>query len=269
MAFSMHPTERRDRILALLAEHQSLNVDQIVAALEASSATIRRDLALLADQNLLRRFHGGVRLADPAQGGAPADPAPVEDSFSLRLTHHTGAKARIARAAADLLQDGVSLLVDTGTTTIAFARQLAVLRQHLTVITNSVAIATIIGQSPGRHRVHLLGGELDPEPMEMLGRMALSQIGQYRAEHVVLTVGCLDATGILDFDEREAEVARAMIARGQKLTVLADHSKMGRAGVFPVAALDEIATLVTDAPPPAEIARALIAANVRLIITQG
>lgn len=267
----MHPTERRDRILALLGAHQSLNVDQIVAELDASSATIRRDLALLADQNLLRRFHGGVRLATP--GVAPADPAPVpgpvEDAFSLRLTHHTDAKARIARAAVALLQDGVSLLVDTGTTTIAFARQLAVSRQHLTVITNSVAIATIVGQSAGRHRVHLLGGELDPEPMEMLGRMALSQIGQYRAEHVVLTVGCLDATGILDFDEREAEVARAMIARGQKLTVLADHSKMGRAGVFPVASLDEIATLVTDAAPPPEIARALAAAQVRVIVAQG
>ncbi|WP_220180861.1 DeoR/GlpR family DNA-binding transcription regulator [Paracoccus versutus] len=135
------------------------------------------------------------------------------------------------------------------------------------MITNSLGIASIFGAVRDfRHKIHVLGGEFVPDAQEMLGRTTLRQIADFRAEHVVLTVGSLQVGGILDFDEREAEVAQAMIEHAQKVTVLADSSKMGQPAVFPVVPLSRIDRLVTDAPPPNDIVDALRHARVELLV---
>lgn len=256
----MRPNERREQILGQLRDHGPSTVEALARRLGASAATIRRDLVDLEDAGHLRRFHGGARLV----GVAPAD-APGEAAFSTRLLHNSAGKRALSRTAADLFSDGDSLFIDAGTTTIAFAHALAA-RRELTVVTNSLAVARILAEGPGHHRIHLLGGELLPEMMELVGRMTLQQIAGYRADHVVLTVGSVQESGILDFDEREAEVAMAMIARARTLTVLADSSKMLQPAVFPVASLSRIARLVTDVPPPPAIARALAQAGVDLVL---
>ncbi|GGE13650.1 transcriptional regulator, DeoR family [Gemmobacter megaterium] len=256
----MQPNHRREQILRLLRDHGRQTVDSLARAMGTSEATIRRDLVDLEDANRLRRFHGGARLICPA----PAD-APGEDAFGTRLLHNRAGKQALTQAAAALFEDGASLFIDAGTTTIAFAHALAA-RRDLTVITNSLEVARILGEDPDRHRIHLLGGELLPEMMELVGRMTLQQIGGYRADHVVLTVGSVQESGVLDFDEREAEVAIAMIARARRLTVLADRTKMLKPAVFPVASLAQITRLVTDAPPPPGIARALAQAGAELVL---
>lgn len=257
----MHPRERRARILELVRTQHSCSVDELADALQISRETIRRDLVTLDREQLVRRYHGGAR----AIAEVPTGRSAVEESFSIRLTRNGEAKKLLGKRAAALFEPGSTLFIDTGTTTLAFAQAL-VRTPHLTVITNSVGIATILGGARDmRHRIHLLGGEFVPDAMEMLGRTTLRQIGEFRAEHVVLTVGSVQESGILDFDEREAEVAMAMIEQAQKVTVLADHSKMGQPAVFPVAPLSRISRLVTDVRPPRAITDALAQAGVELL----
>lgn len=256
----MRPNDRREQILDQLRVQGPRTVEALAQALGASAATIRRDLVDLEEAGRLRRFHGGARLAAVAPPDAPGEPA-----FSDRLLHNSVGKRALSQAAAALFADGDALFIDAGTTTIAFAQALGA-RRDLTVVTNSLDVARILAQGPGHHRIHLLGGELLSDAMELVGRMTLQQIAGYRADHVVLTVGSVQESGILDFDEREAEVAMAMIARARTLTVLADSSKMLQPAVFPVASLSRIARLVTDAPPPPAIARALVQAGVELVL---
>jgi DeoR family glycerol-3-phosphate regulon repressor len=96
--------------------------------------------------------------------------------------------------------------------------------------------------------------------------MATAQIAQFKAEHVVLTVGAITTTAIMDYDLRETEMARAMIAQAQSITVLADHHKLGRPAVFQVADLAKVARLVINRQPDPEMAAALAAAGVEIVV---
>lgn len=250
----MRSRERHDRIIDLVQARGRLAVDELALLLTASRETIRRDLHALARRGLIRKFHGGAEL--PLVEG--------EGSFRDRMLVNAQAKRIVARLAAPLFAPGTSLFVDTGTTTLYFAEALAQ-QAGLTVITNSAQIAATLGRE-GRHRVYLLGGEYRADGAETLGALAVAQIRAFRAQHVVLAIGALDAVaGITDYALEEAEVARAMLARGGALTVLADASKLGRTALFEVAPLARIARLVSDRPPPPPLARALAKAGVEVV----
>lgn len=264
MKRAMQPAARRDQIVRIVEEAGEATVEALADRFGASRETIRRDLTLLDSRGHLRKYHGGARRRDL--------PALVEGRFDARLTENTAAKGDIARTAAALFRPGATLFMDMGTTTVAFARALAARRDlgpGVTVITNSVEGAAMLAQAERGHRVFLVGGEMSGDGRETLGMLAITQIGQFRAEHVVLTVGALNHDGILDYDLREAEMARAMLAQGEKLTVLADHTKLSRAAVFSVAGLSRIDRLVTDRPPRADLAAALAAAGVEVILADG
>ena len=132
------------------------------------------------------------------------------------------------------------------------------------MITNSAAIAGLAARGPS-NSTFLIGGEYRADGTENLGPLAIEQISQFHAVHAVLAVGSVETVGILDFDVREADIARAMIAQARTITVLADASKFGRGGLIKVAPLDAIARVVTDADPPAEIAAALRTAGTEVI----
>ena len=241
--------------------HGRITVDALAQSMSISRETIRRDLAALADQGLIVKYHGG---AGPV-GGAPADRG-GEGPFQARMKENVEAKRRIAKAAAALFKPGDSLFVDTGSTTVFFAEALS-RSAGLSLITNSCAIAHQACRGEGA-RVFLIGGEYRDHAGENVGRLAVEQILTLKAEHVVLTVAALDVDGIFDLDSEEAEVARAMIARARRLTVLADASKLGRTAIFPICPLDRIERLVVDAPLPPALAEAVAAAKVEALIAE-
>src|SRR5262249_60877124 len=119
--------------------------------------------------------------------------------------------------------------VDTGTTTLWFAEELAS-STGLTVITNSAAIAALSSRGTSSS-TFLIGGEYRADGTENLGPLAIEQIGHFHAIHAVLAVGSIETVGVLDFDGREADVARAMIAQARSVTVLAGASKFWRGGL--------------------------------------
>jgi DeoR family glycerol-3-phosphate regulon repressor len=255
----MKPAARQEEILRLLDETGEVTVEDLAERFDASRETIRRDLSDLDAGGHIRKFHGGARALTLTDASAH------ESEFDTRMKERKQEKTAIARKAATLFPEGSVLFIDTGSTTIAFAKALAK-RRNMTVITNSPQIAKIMAQAETRHRVYLVGGEVAAEGRETLGAMAAAQIAQFKAGHVVLTVGAITATAIMDYDLRETEMARAMIAQAQSITVLADHAKFGRSAVFEVAGLSQVARLVTDRLPDPEMAAALTAAGIDIFV---
>jgi DeoR/GlpR family transcriptional regulator of sugar metabolism len=254
----MRPNIRRERIEQMVRERERVTVDALAELLGTSRETIRRDLTDLAERGRVRKFHGGATLAEPR--GPEAD---VEGSFQGRLLENAEAKRAIARRAIQLFEPGDTLFVDTGTTTLLFAEELAI-ASGLTVITNSAAIAAMAARG-NANSTFLIGGEYRAESTENLGPLAIDQISQFHAIHAVLAVGSIETVGILDFDLREADVARAMITQSRSVTVLADASKFGRGGLIKVAPLEAVHRVVTESEPPQAIAHALEEAGVSVI----
>jgi DeoR family glycerol-3-phosphate regulon repressor len=238
----MKPKHRQAHIAELVSQRGEASVDALAQQFGVSAATIRRDLSQLAEGGVIQKVHGGARRS----------PLIAEGSFSERMAENAGAKEEIARKLAPLIEPGDTLFIDTGSTTLACAHQLAAVPE-LTVITNSVRIAHVMSSGEGRPKVLLLGGEFRNDNAETVGPTTIEQIRGFQADHAVITVAALDASvGAMDAELDEAHVARAMIECAHRLIVVADARKMERKAAFRVCRLDEIDVLVSDtAPSPA------------------
>lgn len=245
----MSPDERRLEIIDLVRDAGRASVDELADKLGASKETIRRDLTELDGRGLLRKVHGGAVVVEPT-----AMLSFQEGPFHARMSQQTPAKRAIARATARLFKPGDSLFIDTGTTTLLFAEELS-RSKGLTIITNSGAIAALVAKGED-NRVFQIGGEYRRGGQECIGELAVEQVRNFRAAHAVLTVAAVLPSGFLNFDLQEAHVARAMIAQAGSTTILADSSKVGRAGIFEVCSLDGAQRLVIDRVPE-EIGQAL------------
>lgn len=255
----MRPKDRQNFIAELVQKHGKVTVEDLAIQFNASRETIRRDLAAMDQQGVLRKHYGGAR------AGTPSGRAELEGSFAVRMAENVDSKHVVGRSAAALFRDGDNLFVDSGSTTAIFAEYLSRLR-GVRVITNSLLVAEAMGSARNDHRVTMLGGDFDSDGKETLGPLVLAQINQIHAEHLVLTVGGIHPGGVRDFDIREAEVARAMIKNAAQVTVIADHTKFNRGGIFDVAGFDSITRCVTDVAPPEDIARAMSAAGVEIVV---
>ncbi len=247
----MSPETRRERLLEMVRAEGRATTETLAASLNASRETVRRDLAELSRRGRLRKVHGGALAAEVREG-----------AFSARMSERTAEKRVIARLAAGLFGPGDTLFLDVGSTTVLLAEALAA-RPGLTVITNGVELARILGASA---KVFLIGGEYRAEAGETVGALTTAQVAGFYAAHAVITVGGLSQAGAMDFALEEAEIARAMIAHARSLTVVADHSKFDREALFRVCPLAEIDRLVSDGEPPPALLGALADAGVELIL---
>lgn len=252
----MKPEERRERITALVREASRVTVDELAERLSISRETVRRDLALLSEQGVLRKVHGG---AVPSQTA-------LESPLGERRAAARSEKMAIGKAAAALFQPGDSLLVDAGSTTAYFAEALGQ-AGDFTVITNSVLVSSALWSAPNRGEIYLTGGRYFGEGHEVLGPMVVEQIQRLHADHAVLTIGAIDAGGkFMDFNTEEAFVARAMIQSARRTTVLADSSKLNRRALFQVCEAAEVDCLVTDRRPDPALATLLENAGVQIVL---
>jgi DeoR family glycerol-3-phosphate regulon repressor len=255
----MKPVERRDRIAALVREASRMSVDELADLLDTSRETVRRDLAVLSEQGVLRKVHGG---AVPAQ---TALESPLRD----RRAAARAEKMAIGKTAAALFEPGDSLLIDAGSTTTYFAEALG-RAGSFTVITNSVLVASELWSAPNRSEIYLTGGRYFGEGHEVLGPLVVEQIQRLHADHAVLTIGAVDMAGkFMDFNTEEAFVARAMIASARSTTVLADSSKLNRRALFQVCEAGQVDRLVTDRAPDPALSNLLQSAGVEIILASG
>jgi DeoR family glycerol-3-phosphate regulon repressor len=226
---------RQRRLLAMLDESGQLLVAQAAVALAVSDDTIRRDLTDLDARGLLHKTHGGAVARD--MGGMDR---------TTRAQLLTGEKRRIARAAAAALPPGLTLMLDAGSTLLAFAEALAV---PATIITNSLDIAQRLDRR-NDIRLILAGGAWDARQRLFAGDAARATLARYRADIVLLGACAIDAGGVTATEEQDGDIKRTMLAMADTAWLLADHLKFGRREPHAVAGLDRFARLYTDRTPP-------------------
>jgi DeoR/GlpR family transcriptional regulator of sugar metabolism len=246
----MTPKQRRCEIADLVSRTGQITVEALADAFDVSLETIRRDLSKLAETGALQKIHGGAK---PLQLHA-------EGSFDERMAEDANAKVRIAEKLSFIVEPGETIFIDTGSTTLICAEELAKI-DRLTVITNSLRVAQVVGRAAGA-KVYLLGGSFSGDNAETAGAMVIEQIARFRADRAILTVAALDTdAGAMDSDFDEAQVARAMMAHAHQTVVLAHGSKLGRRAAFQICRLDEVDMLVCDQSPDNRFKQALEAAQ--------
>jgi DeoR/GlpR family transcriptional regulator of sugar metabolism len=250
------PAVRRTEILRLIKRSGQVAVTEMSTHFEVSLDTIRRDLDAMSEQGLINRIHGGAVLA--------GDLASSDTPFKQRVESQSDAKAKIGRAAAELIANGETLIVNGGSTTLAFARSLTE-RKNLTIVTNSLSLpAAIPSQALGS--LYLLGGEVRNDAQITMGPVGFAGAQAINADTAVIGVGGINAHGFTTSLLAEASMMLQMIATSRRTIILADSSKFGRRAFAEVVLLNQIDVLVTDAQPPEELSFALDSADVRVVI---
>ena len=250
------PAKRRTDIARLVKQLGQITVTEMSVRFDVSLDTIRRDLDSLADQGLISRTHGG---AVPVESMASAD-----SPFEQRINAQQDAKESIGRAAAKLISSGETLIVNGGSTTVAFAASLGHLAR-LTIVTNNLGLPAAIPPQ-ALNSLYLLGGEIRSGARITLGPVGLVGTRQIIADTAVIGMGGITEDGCSTSHIEEATMMGAMIAAARRTIVIADSTKFGRLGFAMVAPLDQLDVLVTDVEPPRELKDALEAAGVRLVI---
>jgi DeoR family fructose operon transcriptional repressor len=227
--------ERKNRILQLLNENDKLLVPDLCDAFRVSPATIRNDLRELESCGLLKRTHGGA-LRNPKTR--------FELNSWQKEISQLAEKQAIARFAAGLVEDGDAIAIDTGTTTLEFARMLGN-KRDITVVTNDILIAAQLEQSPGA-AVMLIGGILRSGFHCAIGPAAARMLGEFSVDKAFMaTNGISLDKGLTTPDVNQAEIKKAMMAIAGEVIVLCDSAKFGNrafAQVAPVSAVDRIVT---------------------------
>ncbi len=221
-------------------------LSDLARELNASEATIRRDVAVLAEQGLLLRTHGGAR---PMTGL-------TELPVSLRDGRNRIAKQRIGKKAAERIPNGRHAIALTGGTTAVEVLRALEPRKDLTIITNSITIALEAAQQ-GQSRVLIAGGVLRTSSMELVGSLTENTFKNVNvATAIVGTDGISAAGGVTTHDDIEARTNHTMIERAQRVIVVADSTKIGQSTLAKLAELSEVDLLITDSKANAdELAR--------------
>ena len=243
---------RQLQLLEEVRQRQSASVEQLADTLGVTLQTVRRDVQRLAEQGLVMRFHGGVRMPNST----------VENlAHTQRETLHAEGKARIARAVAAQVPHGCSLILNIGTTTEAIARAL-LHHRGLRVLTNNLNVAAILSGNPDCE-VIVAGGVVRPRDRGIVGEAAVDFIRQFRVDIALIGISGIESDVTLrDFDYREVKVAQTIIEHAREVWLAADHSKFNRPAMVQLATLEQIDRLFTDAAPPEPFPSLLQAADV-------
>lgn len=251
-------TERHQVILQKLQEEGRVSIQELSDMLEVSGVTIRKDLKLLEDKNLLFRTRGG---------GSIHNPYAIERPINEKEFIHAEEKQKIAKAALSLIRENDSIIIGSGTTVFQLARCLHP-TSHLTVITPAVKVTLELSSRPNVE-VLQLGGLIRPNSSSVAGSQA-----ERTLEGISCGVFFLGVDGIdLDFglsitNLAEASLNEKMIDSAQVLVVLADSTKFGRRGLGRVCSLDQVHYIVTDHGVQPSVVEALEERGIKVIIAK-
>jgi DeoR family transcriptional regulator of aga operon len=233
---------RRARILAKLNSAGQASISDLAAEFHLSEMTIRRDLEALELGGHARRVRGGAIAAQSRS---------YEPPIILRATQEHEAKMRIGRAAAELLADGETAIIDVGTTTLEMARAINP-KLVLTIITSSLRIATEL-TSKLQVRTIVTGGVVRKGELSLIGARAEGSFSDLNCDSVFLGVAGISVTkGLTEYNLEDTRVKQEAIKAASRVIVLADASKIGKIAFASVAALKEVDILVTNAAPSNE-----------------
>lgn len=245
---SVLPAERRRRIVEYLKANRSGKNEELAAALGVSLATVRRDLDLLATQGMVNRTHGGAVL--------PEHSTAYERLDSEKRLLFQEEKRRIGAAAAKMVGDGETLILDSGSTTFEVARHLAD-HKNLTIITNDLLIASTLEFDPTTELM-VTGGVRRSGFSVLIGPVTEDLLRGVRVNRSFLSADAVDLThGITNATFPEAATKRLVIEAAQEVILVVDHSKFGGTALAKVAGLERVHRIVTDAGTGDEVLQGL------------
>lgn len=228
--------ERQQQILQFLQNKSRLSIAELCNIFSVSEATARRDLESLARAGRLQRVHGGaIGLIQP----------PPEDPILQRQDEQSLEKLRIGQLAASLIQEGETIFLGSGSTVLELARAIRG-RMNLTIITNSMPVINVLAGEKGITFI-CLGGMLRRSELSFIGHITEQALLEVRADQVFIGIRAINLEhGLTNEYLPETQTDRAILKAGQRLVVLADHTKFGRAATVLLSPLASIHTLVTD-----------------------
>ncbi len=249
--------ERQERILRIVEEHGRARVSDLVAQFGVSAVTIRKDFLALESEQRLVRTHGGAIAIDRSRPELP---------FEIRERLQADEKLWIGSAAAALVHDGESIVMDASTTALSVARHLKVRGgwSQLTVITNGLRVASELAGHPGII-VLMLGGRVRWEALSVVGQLGDGLFDRINVQKAFLgAAGFTLESGLADATDEEAQIKRSMVAAAREVIAIVDHTKWERAAFATFCPTDQITMVLTDEAAPSAMVRSLIARGVQV-----
>jgi len=241
--------KRQTKLLEIVNEYGRIEVTLLSEKLEVSQVTVRKDLALLEEKGLLNREHGFAVMVS-------------SDDISNRLAFNYNVKYKIALEAANLVEDGETVMIESGSCCALLAKELATNKRDVTIITNSAFIAAYIRECP-HVKVVLLGGDYQTESQVVVGPITRTCIESFYVDKLFLgTDGFTQKSGFTGKNHMRAETVRVMAENANKVIILTESTKFSKQGVVVQFKTKEVSILVTDSNIPKEIVNLLKQDNI-------
>ncbi|MCR4623014.1 MAG: DeoR/GlpR family DNA-binding transcription regulator [Clostridiales bacterium] len=227
--------ERQSQILQMLSQEQKLLVDDLCKQFGVSATTIRNDLHDLSERGLLQRTHGGAVSVSKVN---------FEQSTDKKVISYLPEKNRIAQAASDMIEDGDTVVLDTGSTTYVLAN--AIKARNLTIVTNDLSIALLLEKKKD-YRIVLLGGAIRNEYHCTLGSTTVDEMRRLHVDKTFIATNSVSIRdGLSTPDLHQADIKRQMIASADRTILLATSNKFGRNSFVKFADITDIKHIITD-----------------------
>ncbi|MBI1172845.1 DeoR family transcriptional regulator [bacterium] len=253
----MKREDRQQAIMDLLVEQHTVDLDDLAERFVVSRMTIHRDLDDLEAEGLLRKMRGGATIEAGTQ---------FESDFRFRARQEGAAKARMARAALELVEPGMTLMVNDGSMAAVLGAMLPE-RRPLTVITNNAAIIDGLKSENGITLI-ALGGIYSAKFNGFFGMVTEETLGRLRADLAFISTPAVQGTRAFHMDDNVVRAKRAMIASADRSCLLVNHQRFGRNALHVLAELGDFHTIITDAAPAPDQCAALDRAGLRLQVAQ-
>jgi DeoR/GlpR family transcriptional regulator of sugar metabolism len=246
---------RKVTLLRVLQENEPISVNDLAQVAGLSQSTLRRELRLLVEERLVKLNVGQVTLATSSE----------EMPYAFRVMLNIDAKIKIARASLDLIQNGETIFLAGGTTTLELARLLPHQRR-LTVITNTLRVANLLVDVQGIDLI-VLGGVVRLGEQTMHGHLTELGVHQFRADKLIYGSEAISLQhGITHSQIVEVSTDRALANAATQVIILADHTKFGKVAPALVLPFEKVHVIVTDKDLPIDTLEGLRAKNIRVIL---
>lgn len=244
--------KRHAQILDLLTENKKVEVTKLSDLLHVSQVTIRKDLDILESRGLIIREHGYATLND-------------SDDINNRLAYHYESKLEIAKRAAASVQNGETIMIESGSCCALVAMEIANTKKDVTLITNSAFIADYI-RKIGTVKIVLLGGEYQNESQVMVGPITKKCAEAFFVDKLFIgTDGFTIETGFTGNDYMRSEAVRDMAKQASNVIVVTDSVKFSQKGVVKLIDTEKVNYIYTDSDIPVDIEEYLLQKSIEII----
>lgn len=250
----MNAEERRTKLLHLIQSQGFASLPDLVDLLTVSESTVRRDLDALEEGGVIKRTHGGAFYSGPT---------PNLPHFRQRQEAHWDKKKQIAQAAADLIEDGDTVLLDGGSTTYELARELV--GRPLQVVTNSLPVANLFNTDASTDLI-IVGGYVHARTGSVQGPYANEMLKKLHVRRAVISAAGINDQGVYNTNRMLVETQWAMMNATDEVILVADSSKFGHQSLAYVCELQSISNLVSDSQLNEAWQNKIVAAGVKLVL---